>query len=497
MFGSTALLIVLLEQFAAPLPMVYQALNTVPPVYRWLGAPEQQDIKVVLELPLGRTPRGEELERIVWHQFYSQYHWKALPVAFSGVIPFGMTDLMAVAQRLPAPDVLRYLQMTGVDTLVIHRDEYDPASLQRTLAAFDAAPLLHHRADIGTASIYMLRPAADLALLTPGKNCSVYISGEDQVPGLLALGLTRQWRDAGCALYGPGRVRYYAPLKTPQPGQVFHFGLLGADEDPVIRGFASTGLRWRSNNLALYEADPELRAALDLGKTTPGAFHQAYPATLNLTVDPQQLRVDDADVRWEAPISQAYIELDVASLTTQTLMVGATPYQLKPGGTALVAPIPLGQAVTVAGKPDATALQRLRLRATPPARSGASTLLAASADVRFVGSRLDVRAQVAGPGALMLDVQGAAAYDDRPIHLLAGAQTVPTEGGLLRFDIDLLQPNATWLTEQAAPTDGRYIVYLKNAATPASRGMPVATFTIKSGVLADLQQVSLPLTALR
>src|SRR5262249_54241700 len=147
--GLTVLVAILIEQASLPLAMTDpRLLQRVPPVYSWLGAPEQRDIAVVLELPVGRIPRGSELDRIIRRQFYQMYHWKALPVAYSGLIPFGATDLLGKVQALPDPEALRYLQLVGVDTLVVHRDEYDPQKLKRLLAAFATSPLLRHRAEV-------------------------------------------------------------------------------------------------------------------------------------------------------------------------------------------------------------------------------------------------------------------------------------------------------------------------------------------------------------
>jgi hypothetical protein len=94
----------------------------------------------------------------------------------------------------------------------------------------------------------------------------------------------------------------------------------------------------------------------------------------------------------------------------------------------------------------------------------------------------------------MLDIWGADAYDDRPIHLARGVQTAPAAGEPLTFTLDLLAPAAPWLSQAATPADGRYIAYLKDAARPNAPGLPVATFSIRGGALVAPQPVPLPLT---
>ena len=117
----------------------------------------------MLELPSGPIPRGAELERITWRMFNSRFHWKQLPVAFSGVIPFGTTDLLAEIQGLPDETALRYLQLAGVDTLVIHRDELPPDDLAALLAGLDASGLASRRSEVGPASVYTIAPSGQTA----------------------------------------------------------------------------------------------------------------------------------------------------------------------------------------------------------------------------------------------------------------------------------------------------------------------------------------------
>lgn len=486
----------LAEHLAIPPPLAVPP--PAPPVYAWLGAPAQHDIRAVLELPVGPTPRGAELERITLRQFHQIQHWKPLVLGYSGIIPFGTTDVMRRIQRLPDDETLRYLALLGVDTLVIHRDEYDEARLEPLLAWAETTPFLRRRAEVGDALVYMIAQAA----LPPGPEqpgASVFVSSDERVPGVLALALTRRWETAGMALYGAGRTRYYPPLAVPRAGQVFDYGVLAADEDPAVAGFEPAGLLWTSNGLAFYAGDPALRAALDLARPVPGQFHPAYPAAFDLAVNPDRARTGDLTVTWNEPLDTVFIELDVASLARQTVTIGSASFSIEPGVTTIVAPLTLNETVRVAGQPGVTAMQRLRILAAPRAPAPPATgALAVAAESRIEGSKLLVTAHVGGAGALLVDVRGAAARDDRPVHLLAGSQPIAASGrSELRFETDLLRPAGPWVTQAGEAEDGRYIVYLKSAARAGAAGVPIAKFNVRNGAIVDVEPVPLPLASVR
>jgi len=492
----TCLCAMLAEHLAIPPPLAVPP--PAPPVYAWLGAPAQRDIRAVLELPVGPTPRGTELERIALRQFYQIQHWKPLILGYSGIVPFGTTDVMRRVQRLPDNETVRYLALIGVDTLVIHRDEYDETRLEPLLAWAEATPLLRRRAEVGDALVYMISQAA----LLPGPEqpgASVFVSSDERVPGVLALALARRWETAGMALYGTGRTRYYPPLAVPRPGQVFDYGLLAADEDPAVAGFELAGLLWTSNGLAFYAGNPTLRAALDLARPVPGQFHPAYPAAFDLVVNPDQARAGDMFVTWNEPLATAFLELDVTSLVRQTVTIGSVPFPIEPGVTTIAAPLTLNETVRVAGQPGVTAMQRMRILAAPRAPAPPATgALAVAAESRVEGSRLLVTAHVGGAGALMVDVRGAAARDDRPVHVLEGSQPIAPSGrSELYFETDLLRPAGPWVTQAGKAEDGRYIVYLKSAARASAPGVPIARFNVRNGAVVDAEPVPLPLTSIR
>lgn len=482
--GTTALI----EHAAFPVPLATPP--SPPPIYAWLGA--QSDIRAILELPVGPTPRGAELERITIRQFHQMQHWKPLATGYSGIIPFGTTDLLRRVQRLPDDDTLRYLALAGIDTLVIHRHEYDAEKLAHLLAWADTTSLLQRRSEVGDALVYTITPEADMP--SPAMaGASVFVSVDERVPGALALGLIRRWEAEGAILYGAGRTRYYPNLTPLRPGQVCDYGVLAADEDSVSAGFSAEGLRWRSNGLALYARDPRLIAAIDLAQPVAGQFHPAYPSHLNVTVEMDRIQIADTLLPLQTPLNDAHIELDIASLSEQAIVIDNTAYPISPGAVTIAAPVPLQQSVFIAGAPDAVAIQRIRVFSAPRAPAPPEGALALSADSRFDGSRLSVAMRTGGAGALVIDVRGAAARDDRPIHLLEGVLPVPPDDNKLTFSVDLLAPDESWVTHRGEPEDGRYIVYVKSAAHPGAPGTPIATFFIRNGAISDPRPAPLPL----
>ncbi|MBO9364258.1 MAG: hypothetical protein J7466_05045 [Roseiflexus sp.] len=486
--------VALVEHASFPLPLA--TIPTPKPVYAWLGT--QRDMRALLELPVGPVPRGAELERITERQFHQIHHWKPLTAGYSGVIPFGTTDLLRRVQRLPDDDTLRYLALIGIDTLVIHCDEYDPETLTRLLAWADATPLLNRRAKVGDALVYAIDPQADPSSPVMS-GASIFVSSDERVPGMLALGLIRRWEAEGAHLYGFERTRYYPTLRLPQPGQVFDYGLLAADEDPLIYGFDTEGVRWRSNGLALYARDPRLRTAIDLAQPVAGQFHPMYPAALTLTIETDRIHIHDKVFTLHAPLTAAAVELDIASLVTQTLMIDGKAYTVPPGAVTVAASAPINRTTAIIGQADRLSIQRLRVlsapRAPAPPPEGS---LAITADCRFDGTRLLVTARIGGAGALALDVRGASARDDKPIHLLEGIPpAIMPSDGEITFSVDLLDPTEPWLTHRGKAEDGRYIVYLKSAGRSRAPVAPIATFSIRNGVISDAQPAPLPLHALR
>lgn len=481
----------LIEHASFPLP-----LTTVPspkPVYLWLGT--QSDIRAILELPVGAIPRGAELERIAIRQFLQIHHWKPLATGYSGVMPFGTIDILRQTQRLPDDETLRFLALIGIDTLIVHRDEFDPEKLTRFLTWADHTSLLQRRAEIGNALVYTVTPQA-YPPLPVMKGASVFVSSDERVPGIIALGLIQRLKAEGALLYGSQRTRYYSSLRNPQAGQVFDYGLLATDEDPLRYGFDAQGVIWNMHGLVLYARDPGLRAAIDLAQPVPGQFHPTHPSQLTVVVETDRIILGDKLLPLSMPLTRAFLELDVVSLVTQTLTIDNKTYTVSPGATTIVTPVAINQPTFITGQADVLNIQRMRvleeLRTTPPAERPS---LAITAQSRFNGSRLLIDARIGGTGVLILEVRGASLRDDKPIHLLSGIPPA-TENGYLSFDVDLLDPAEPWLSHRGQSEDGRYIAYLRVAENTLPP-VPVATFFIRDGIIVDADPLILPLSLLR
>jgi hypothetical protein len=501
--GAALLALVLGEQALRPLSLPdAERLTRPPPVYSWLAEPAQRDLQAVLELPVAAVPRGDEIERITWRQWYGQLHWKALPAAYSGLAPFGTLDLLRYAQSPASPAAIQFFQLLGIDTLVIHRDEYDATALAELRSTLEASPVAQLRAEVGASLVYTLLPLAELELPQDGQGAarSICISADERVPGMVALAIAQRWERAGLAAYGPGRLRYYGPLRQPGLGQICDYGLLASAEDPLDHGYLATDRLWEGSGVALYQRSPTLLANFDLGAPVPGQFHPQYAEQLRITAGSGAAWVGTAKVTFATPVIPQGAAIDVLAHSAATLSFGDTQVQIQPGLSIITVPLTYDRPLLVAGPPGTVALLRLRLLLQQPAQLSSQPqegYLVAAAAASYSARQITVAATAAGAERVLLDVWGAAAYDDRPIHLLAGSQPLDRAGGELTFSIDPLRPQASWLDQSAEPQDGRYIVYLKDAARPDGPGQPVAKFVIRSGQVADFEPVPLPLTIVR
>lgn len=332
-----------------------------------------------------------------------------------------------------------------------------------------------------------------------GPGGTIWISADERIPGVVTLALTRRLVDRGYLLYGPGRTRFYGPLTPARLGQTFAAGILSDAEDPRTYGFNPSDLIWSAHGLALYRGDPALLANLSLAEAVPGQFHPRFPSSLALQSLPNALRVGQREVTLTTDASQKLdLELDLAALSPQPIQFAATQINVPAGLSTIRLRLTPGSPLTLVGSSDQLALLRLRLfRANDRAVQLQPTPgMVARATSSFDGTTLEVRAWAMGGSGLRLEAQGAAAYDDRPIALFAGSQPLPSSGGELRFQVRLPQAEAEWLESRQEAVDGRYIVYLKDAAYPESPGAPVATFNLVNGRLADVIVLELPLAAL-
>ncbi len=489
-------LVLILAESVTTLPLTRApSLASAPPIYAWLGEPGQADIHTVLELPAGRTQRGAELEKTMLRQYYGILHWKPLVAGYSGLIPFGTTDLLGRAQQLPDAKAIQFLQLAGIDTLVIHNDEYDPSTLAKLRNGLDVSPLMRKRAEVGDASIYTIAPFVGNEL---PRGATLLLTSDERAPGITALALAQGWAKNGVWLYGAGRIRYYGQMADPMPGQVFDYGLLADTEDPHQYGFALDRQIWHAGGLALYARDPALLVNLEPGIVPTGRFHPEYPATLDIRLNATDAQIGGQLVRWTQPITSAVVELDVASLVEQQLATPAGPLAIPLGSSSVAfAAIP-GQPIQIIGQADATAIVRVRIRAgTPQQALLREPGLACAVESHFMGSRLEINVRAAGSGSLLIEARGAAASDDHPIALFSGIQPIAPDGyAAWSFSTDLLMPNEPWQQQKSEALDGRYIVYVKDPNHPGAPGMPIAQYRVRGGQVVDAQPVSLPLMAL-
>ena len=115
----TALLLVLLEYAALPLPGVHvPADDDFPPAYHHIPTEA-----IVLDLPYDLTRGGpNELARL----YFSTGTWYRLVNGASGFNPAGLVDFSEQVQRFPDAASIELMQQLGVTHLLLHRAEYPP-----------------------------------------------------------------------------------------------------------------------------------------------------------------------------------------------------------------------------------------------------------------------------------------------------------------------------------------------------------------------------------
>ncbi len=499
--GSVLLAGVLVEQAAPPSILAGLSASSAPaPVYAWLAEPAQADIGPLLELPITAAPRGAMLEQVIARQWQQRLHWHPLVAAYSGLQPFGTSDLLRRAEDLPAEEHLAFLRMAGVGALVVHSDEFDPAARTALLAGLDRSPQVQRRAQLGAALVYTLLPDPHLVLIeqAAGPGGTILLSADERVPGVLALALVQRLSQAGHPLYGLARPRFYPALLPVRPGQVFAAGLLAEGEDPQRYGFAPADQIWQHAGLALYRRNPALLASLELAEAVPDQFHPRFPTRLELEATAEGLWV--GDLKLVAPTTSGLqIELDVAALVSDELDLGGMRVVVPAGLSQVRFSLPEGTDLSLVGSEERSALLRLRLLAAPPAEAVVTPTpgLVLTAAAAFDGHELLVRARGAGATHLELLIIGAAAYDDRPVKLVAGLLELPQGGEAVDFRLDPLHPDGSWIHTSNEPVDGRYSVYLRDADGSAYPGTPVATFRLLGGQLVEFKAAPLPLGGAR
>ncbi|MCS6889094.1 MAG: hypothetical protein NZQ09_12875, partial [Chloroflexus sp.] len=468
-----------LEHLVWPIPRI--DLPTPPPVYQWLAQSSLSEHRVVLELPIDAKLRSG---RIPWRQFFQIYHWRALPTGYSGLFPHGSLELARRVQLLPDDDTVRYLAVLGVDTIIIHRNDFsDPAKATDLIAWADQTPLLERRAAVGDAVVYAVLPQPvvpdDIA------SAAVYLSANERIPGLVALALSRRWHEAGAVIYGPVRLRYYPAWATPQSGQAFDYVALARYEDPRPFGVSPDEMVWQGEGVVLYSVPDSLLASLALGVPDRGQFHPRHPTMVTVTLRGDKMDIGRDRIVLPEVVEQATLLVDVASLVAQEVQVGEARQQLAAGGQTLVIPIRRDQPVTISGDAATFSIVRAQLWRGTPALDPVG-VVAVTVESAFAGSRLNIVAQISSSNELLLDIQGAEAGTERPLTLARGVLPITAEG-VVNVSIDLLQPQAAWLSQSRTAVDGRYIAYVK--ISPDTDGIPIAQFQIRNGAIVAAQPV--------
>jgi hypothetical protein len=481
----------LLEHLVWPIPRI--ELPAPPPVYQWLAQSSPSAHRVVLELPLDTKLSGIFSERVAWRQFYQIQHWRTLVTGYSGLIPAGTYNLLLRLQQLPDDATIRYLARLGIDTLIIHRNEFDDqAQLANLMVWADRTNVLQRLAEIGDAVVYALQPDRTLAtLVTPAS--TIFLSGDVLIPDLVALALQRRWQAAGAVVYGPGREQYYPALATPQSGQRFDYVALAPRADPRPFGTMPALVRWQEEGVAIYAVPAELLASQELGAPDIGQFHPRHPATLTVRLRGDSVEVGRSRIALPTVVEAATLLLDVASLTEQEVQVGEMKQRLAAGGQTLTVPISRDQPVTISGDAATFSIVRVQLWRGTPALDAVGGV-ALTVESAFTGSRLRIAAQYSGNTPLLLEIHGAEAGTERPVVLARGTLPV-SAAGAVDVTIDARQPQAAWLSQSPAAVDGRYIAYVK--LSPDTDGIPIAQFQVRNGEVVAAQPVPLPLTILR
>jgi hypothetical protein len=108
--------------------------RAVPEVYRWLAA--QEDVRVVTEVPASNYLM-ERLDALP--MYYSAIHWKPTPQGYTSYFPPIYNLVKWQLFRFPNPESLAFLELFGVDTVVVGPEwdrELPPRRRWETLGPF-------------------------------------------------------------------------------------------------------------------------------------------------------------------------------------------------------------------------------------------------------------------------------------------------------------------------------------------------------------------------
>lgn len=124
------LIFITLEYFQKPLEP-YQLKKEVKTFYSWLDS--QKGIKVIAEIPMANgfpddLKRGRSLMADSQYLLYGVYHHKKMVNGYNSFIPQDSIGLGLALMNFPSKNNLALLRKNGVDTVIVHTDEYlDPS----------------------------------------------------------------------------------------------------------------------------------------------------------------------------------------------------------------------------------------------------------------------------------------------------------------------------------------------------------------------------------
>ena len=226
--------------------------TTAPAVYQWLAT--QPARRAMLELPMNVSGDSAQMGR---RQLWQSIHGQRLLTGYSGVIPASITLIARDAQHLPRPDVLARLRAAGLDTIVIHHNEYKSAALADIETKFAASPNLQKIYGDADSTVYAVA-ATQLSHPTLTNADTVLVSADQRLPDLVALGMVRSWRDMGVVVTGAPRERFYVAL--PAIDTLPTHVLMGNDEEPEAYGLTPADTIAKDGQAKLLARPPSLVA---------------------------------------------------------------------------------------------------------------------------------------------------------------------------------------------------------------------------------------------
>lgn len=220
-----------------PLPVTWQELQR--PDYAWLAAHPVPAIELPMADPAAPAP---------WPNFWSTFHWAPLVNGYSGITPPAYAPLYEQMRAFPSAETLHLLRGIGVQAVVYHADQSQPADRDPMVKALLAQP--------GVTQVvgwpdYVFMLSSDpwmwrLAEAVPaGAPVALPALARDPATfGLLAAILQR----TGHHVYGPGTLGFW---HIPAPGPTVCAAIVPDGSDPAGVGWAGATVRAREGGLML------------------------------------------------------------------------------------------------------------------------------------------------------------------------------------------------------------------------------------------------------